>query len=40
MLEESEDTYLLLFRGLQERGLRTPWNGQEKRTPKLLYQAT
>lgn len=24
MLEESEDTYLLLFRGLQERGLRTP----------------
>ena len=24
MLEESEDTYLLLFRSLQERGLRTP----------------
>lgn len=24
MPEESEDTYLLLFRGLQERGLRTP----------------
>ena len=24
MLDESEDTYLLLFRGLQERGLRTP----------------
>lgn len=22
--EEAEDTYLLLFRGLQERGLRTP----------------
>lgn len=24
MVEESEDSYLLLFRGLQERGLSTP----------------